>query len=83
MSRDDNKGCIITKDNRILSQKQAKVLYYNDFDLSKVSQMLYKEVSNIIGDFLSRNRDIEHMSSLSIDDFEDWECPISPWGSDV
>lgn len=74
---------ITTKDNRILSEKQVKVLCYNDFDLSKVSQMLYKDVSNIIGDFIARHRDIEHMASLSIDEFEDWECPISPWGSDV
>lgn len=74
---------ITTKDNKALSQKQIKILYYNDFDLSKVSQMLYKDVSNIIGDFIARYRDIEHMSLLSIDEFEDWECPISPWGSDV
>lgn len=71
---------IKTKDNRTLSQKQVKVLCYNDFDLSRVSQMLYKDISNIIGDFIESYY-MEHMPS--IDDYEAWECPISPWGSDV
>ncbi len=69
---------VITKDNRRLSKKQLEVLDYNDFDLRKVSKMTYKEVSNVIGDFIANYKEY----TSSIDDTEDWECPISPWGSD-
>ena len=71
---------ITTKDNKTLSQKQVKALCYNNFDLSKVSQMSYKYISELIGEFIEGYH-MEHMPS--IDDYEDWECPISPWGSDV
>lgn len=71
----------ITKDNRQLSKNQLKVLYYNGFDFSKVSKMTYKEISNVIGNFIARYVEAERTTG-SLDDMEDWECPISPWGSD-
>jgi hypothetical protein len=72
---------VITKDNRRLSKKQLEVLDYNGFDLRKVSKMTYKEVSNVIGDFIARYVDAERTTG-SLDDMENWECPISPWGND-
>ncbi len=66
----------ITKDGRQLSTKQMNILQYNDFDLSKVSQMLYKDVSQYIGGYITRHK--EYLAMMEdYEDYNDWECPIN------
>ena len=69
----------VTKDGRALSHKQVKVLLYNGFNLTLIKDMMYKEVSNKIGKFIAEYEDAE--ATTSIDGFEEWDCPIDPWGN--
>ena len=72
----------ITKDGRTLSPKQVKVLLYNNFDLTSIKDISYKEVSNRIGEFIEEFKEQELSYGYeSLDEFGQWDCPIDPWGN--